>query len=205
MYLASLFIKGVIGGLVMTLPVGPIGVMCLRRLLVKGAVAGLISGLGLATADAIYAGLAQFGLHYIHVALTDYKIWIRLGGGLFLLGLGVKIWLSPPRENSEAAVSTSGLAGDFISAMLVSLTNPSVILAFAALFTVLDLARVRDHAVLATVIAGVFIGSFLWWVILAAIFGPLSRKLSASTLLQVNRASALIIFGFGLLALLSLL
>src|SRR5690242_10283766 len=107
-----LFLRGLVIGFSIAAPVGPIGVLCIRRTLADGQISGLVSGLGAATADAFYGCVAGFGLTFISSFLVGQKMWLSLFGGLFLLYLGIKTLLSKPAEN-EATVRQSGLFGSY--------------------------------------------------------------------------------------------
>jgi len=143
-----LLLKGLIIGFSIAAPVGPIGVLCIRRNLAKGRTSGLASGLGAATADAIYGGIAGLGLTRISNLLLEQQAWFRSIGGGFLLYLGIRTFLSKP-AGAVAAARRTDLAGDYLSTSLLTLTNPLTILSFAAIFAGLGLAgpgRVLGYA-----------------------------------------------------------
>ena len=129
----SLFFEGVVIGLAVAAPVGPIGVFCIRRTLAYGRASGFVSGLGAATADAVYGSVAALGLTFVTDLLVDAEAWLRLGGGVFLVFLGVKTFLSRPAERTVAA-GRGSLPGAYASTLALTLTNPSTILSFAAIF-----------------------------------------------------------------------
>ena len=91
------FLRGLIMGISIAAPVGPIGVLCIRRTLAQGKLAGFISGLGAATADAIYGIIAGFGITFISGFLIAQARWLSLVGGLFLCFLGIRTFLSDPQ------------------------------------------------------------------------------------------------------------
>ena len=195
------FLKGILIGFSIAAPVGPIGVLCIRRTLAEGRASGLLSGLGAATADAVYGGIAGFGLTFISRVLIEQQFWLGLVGGLFLCYLGVKTYRSRPAE-AAAAVKGTGLLGAYASTFLLTLTNPMTILSFAAVFAGLGLAssggNYLDAAVL---VAGVFIGSTMWWTILSAGVAMVRGKFDEPRLRWVNRISGAIILAFGLVSL----
>ena len=209
----SVFVRGLALGLAIAAPVGPIGVLCIRRTLAEGRLAGLVSGLGAATADAIYGFVAAFGLTFISSFLISYQDWIRLVGGLFLLYLGVKTLRAPVavgRGFDTAQTPTqptgAGLLGNYVSTLALTLTNPVTILSFAAVFAGLGVGAVSgDYASAAFLVLGVFLGSALWWLALSAGVSLLRSRVTPHGLRWVNRVSGLIILGFGLAALASLL
>jgi threonine/homoserine/homoserine lactone efflux protein len=197
-------LRGLIIGFSIAAPVGPIGVLCIRRTLAKGRLSGLVSGLGAATADAIYGCVAGFGLTFISNILVSQQIWLRLIGGAFLCYLGLKTFLSKPAEQAASAEG-NGLVGAYASTFFLTLTNPMTILSFAAIFAGLGVAGASGNDVSAgTLVLGVFMGSALWWLILSGVADVFRTKLNPLRLRWVNRISGVIITGFGLLALLSL-
>ena len=200
----SFLLRGLAIGFSIAAPVGPIGVLCIRRTLAEGRMYGLASGLGAATADAVYGGIAGFGLTFISTALIRQQVWLRLVGGAFLCFLGLKTFLARP-TGQEATARGSGLVGAYASTFFLTLTNPMTILSFAAIFAGLGVADAGGSYVSAGVLVlGVFIGSTLWWLFLSGAVSLFRTKLSAQKLAWVNRTSGLIITGFGLFALLSL-
>ena len=193
------FIKGVVIGLAIAAPVGPIGVLCIRRTLAGGRLSGLVSGLGAATADAAYGAVAALGLSVVTDLLLDGEAWLRLAGGVFLVCLGVKTFVSKPSE-SPASTRGRGLLGAYASTLLLTLTNPTTILSFAAIFAGLG-AGTGDALSAMRLVVGVFLGSALWWVFLSTATGLFRGRLSAGGLRWVNRVSGTIIAAFGALAL----
>src|SRR3712207_2953311 len=129
----GLFLEGIIIGLAIAAPVGPIGVLCIRRTLADGRTSGFVSGLGAATADAVYGAIAAFGLTLITDFLLGGASWLRLVGGAFLLYLGIKTFLARPAERA-AEVRGGGLPGAYASTLFLTLTNPTTILSFVAIF-----------------------------------------------------------------------
>ena len=200
----SYLLRGLIIGFSIAAPVGPIGVLCIRRTLAEGRASGLVSGLGAASADAIYGIIAGFGLVSISYFLVEQQTWLRLIGGLFLCYLGIKTMLSRPAEN-EASVQRTGLAGAYASTFFLTLTNPLTILSFAAIFAGMGLASIDGNYWSAGILVlGVFMGSALWWFILVGGVGFFREKFNPSMLRWVNIISGVIITTFGLWALLSL-
>lgn len=202
----SVLLKGIVLGFSIAAPVGPIGVLCIRRTLADGRAHGLVSGLGAATADAIYGTIAAFGLSFISELLIGQQNWIRLIGGVFLCYLGLRTLLSQPSEQAAQA-SGRGLAGAYTSTLFLTITNPATILSFAAIFAGLGIASGAggDYGAAVALVLGVFIGSALWWFVLSGGVSLLRSRFSLRTMGWVNRVSGLIIIGFGLLALASLL
>ncbi len=205
MHQVEIFIKGLIVGLFVAVPVGPIGVLCIRRTLAKSRLVGLLSGLGAATADAFYGAIAGFGLTILSNFLIGQKLWLHLIGGGLLCLMGIKIFLSRPAEEGTC-VEGSNLWNAYLSTFFLTLTNPLTVLFFAAVFAGLGIGSERHHYVSAGIlVAGVFIGSATWWLILVGFTGILQGLFNLKRLQWLNRISGLIIMGFALYAFLSLL
>jgi threonine/homoserine/homoserine lactone efflux protein len=204
--MAILFmLKGIVIGFSIAAPVGPIGVLCIRRTLSNGRASGLISGLGAATADAIYGSIAGFGLTFISNFLVSQEVWLRLIGGVFLCYLGTKTFLSRASE-PQGTAKKIGFLGDYASTFLLTLTNPLTIISFAAVFAGLGLGTSPgDYLSAVFLVSGVFFGSVLWWFLLSGGIGLFRVKFPLSGLQWVNRFSGAIIALFGLIALVSLL
>lgn len=198
-------IRGMIFGLSVAAPVGPMGVLCIRRTLADGRIAGLVTGLGTATADACYGAVAAFGLTFISTFLVHQQFWLRLIGGIFLCYLGVTTFLSKPAER-PAAVSASGLRSAYVTTFLLTLTNPLTILTFAAIFAGVGVGEIHGaYGSAALLILGVFLGSALWWLLLSGGTGLLRTRLTPARLVWVNRISGVGIAAFGGLALVSII
>lgn len=198
-------LRGMLLGLAIAAPVGPIGVLCIRRTLTQGQAIGFVSGLGAATADVLYGCIAALGLTAISSQLVHHQRWLSLGGGLFLCYLGARTLLSRPAERPAAAGSHS-FPGAFFSTLLLTLTNPMTVLSFTAIFAGLGVGRIEGgYTAAGMVVLGVFLGSAGWWLMLSAGVNLLRGKFDARALLWVNRISGIIILGFGLVALIGLL
>ena len=198
------FFKGLLFGLSIAALVGPISVLCIRRTLANGWAHGLASGLGAATADAIYGGVAAFGLTAITTALVNQQFWLALSGGVFLCFLGLRTLLTQPAAQA-AAESGRGWTGAYVSTLLLTLTNPLTILSFMAVFAGLGVGQTSgDYAAAGWLVLGVLIGSALWWVLLSVGVSLLRARFDGRAMRWVNRLSGLIILGFGLAALLQL-
>lgn len=194
----GLLLKGILIGFSIAAPVGPVGVLCIRRTLTEGRNSGLASGLGAATADMFYGGMAAFGITFIASLLIDRIALIQLVGGSFLLYLGIKTLRSKP-ATEEAKVESRNLWTAYASTFFYTLTNPMTILSFAGIFAGAGLAESNhDFGSALVLVIGVFVGSASWWLILSGGVGLLRTKFNPSWLLWVNRASGMIIVAFGL-------
>ncbi len=200
----TLLLKGIVMGFSIAAPVGPIGVLCIRRTLGHGIWNGVLSGLGTALADAIYGCIAAFGVTTVSDFLLGSQFQLRLVGGVFLLYLGYATFRSIPAEAAAKAGDT-GLAGACMSAFFLTLTNPMTIISFAAVFAGLGLgATSGNRASAVLLVLGVFTGSMLWWLFLSGAVHLLRSKFDHTRLVWVNRLSGLIIAAFGVASLLSI-
>ncbi|GAC1398922.1 MAG: LysE family transporter [Ktedonobacteraceae bacterium] len=200
----SFFVRGLLIGLSIAAAVGPMSILCIQRTIHKGQHYGLISGLGIATADALYGCIAAFGLTFISHFLVSQQLWIRLVGGLFLVYLGIRTLLSKPTERA-AVTKADGFVGAYVSTLLLTLTNPLTILSFVAIFAGIGVGSASKNYGSATVVVlGVFVGSVLWWCFLTSIVSFLRRRFTPLWLLWINRVSGGIILLFGIAALVRL-
>jgi threonine/homoserine/homoserine lactone efflux protein len=200
-----LFLKGVVVGLSMAVPVGPIGILCIRRTLLEGRLSGFVSALGLATADVVFGCIAGFGLTFISDFLISQQVWLRLIGGLFLCTIGLKVLLTQFVER-EAPSLGKGLLGAYTSMFFLTLTYPMTILILLGVFAGLGIGNTRgNYVAIAALVFGVFIGSILWWAILSSFIGSLRDRFRTQNWRWVNKISGILITGFGLAVLLSLI
>ena len=196
-------LKGIAVGIVIAVPVGPVGVMCVRRTIFEGKRAGFISGLGAATADAIFGCIAAFGMTFVSDWLIDYHQWLRIAGGCYLLYVGGSALLARQENRQSSEPDAEGLLRDFLSTFALTLTNPITILAFLGIFSALGLSGAdATFGRAAMMVLGVWLGSLLWWLALTFGLGSLFRSFEARHLKWINRASGtiLLLSGAGLLA-----
>lgn len=199
-----IFIKGLVIGVSIAAPVGPIGILCITRTLARGFPSGLVSGLGAATADALYGSVAGLGITWAAAFLIDQRVWLRLFGGLFLIYLGVKTFTRTDSADRIEARNTR-LLKDYATTFWLTLTNPMTIISFGAVFAALGPGEARADAVPALLlIAGIFSGSVLWWVILSSGVSFVRGVPTSRHMRMINRVAGVIIAGFGLTALASL-
>ncbi len=198
---ATFFLRGLVIGFSIAAPVGPIGVLCIRRTLAGGRLHGLASGLGAATADASYGAVAGFGLTAVSGLLVEQQGWLRLIGGLFLCALGIRTILARPASEAASA-SRNGLLGAYLSTFALTLTNPLTILSFVAIFAGLGIAETgADYGAALTLVAGVFVGSAAWWLLLSGGVSLLRERFTPRRMRWVNRLSGAVLIAFGLAAL----
>ncbi|MEM9164553.1 MAG: LysE family transporter [Cyanobacteria bacterium P01_F01_bin.4] len=194
-----ILVRGVMLGFAIAAPVGPIGLLCMRRSLSYGIWAGLLSGLGAATADGVYGAIAAFGLAIVSDSLTDQAQWLGILGGLFLCYLGMTTCLSKPADK-PAEISKTGLIGVYLSTLGLTLTNPATILSFVLLFAGFAPSDL-GYSQAAVMVGGVFVGSALWWLLLSSGVSRLRHWLTPGRLVWVNRIFGGVITGFGIMAL----
>jgi len=195
--LLSLFLQSLVIGLSIAAPVGPIGLLTIQRTLQLGSAAGLATGLGAAAADAVYGAVGAYGVTALIGALTAARLPLALGGGAFLLWLAWSIWRAPVAQQAAAPVTGGNdLLRCFAGTFVLTLSNPATILSFIAVFGVMaGRAAVASPMMM---IAGVLIGSALWWLFLSTVVGWLRERFDARWRRRVNVASALVLAGFAL-------
>jgi len=196
----SFILKGILIGFSIAAPVGPIGVLCIRRSLAQGQKSGFATGMGAATADALYGCIAGFGLTAISRFLVDQKLWLSLLGGLYLCYLGIRTFISKPAETAAEA-GRGNLASAYLSTLFLTLTNPMTILSFVAVFAGLGLGATPDYFSAGLLVAGVFVGSAIWWLMLSCSVGLFRSRVGSGWMRTINRVSGVIVIGFGLYSL----
>jgi len=191
----ALFLKGLAFGFVLAATVGPMWILCFRRTIASGALAGFVSGMGIAVADGLYGAIAAFGLTAISGLLLSYRFWVGLVGAAFLVYLGIKALIgAPPAASPEE--KTTGLLKAFLSTLGLTLTNPPTILAFVAIFAGLGLASSADYGAASLIVLGVFLGSAAWWIVLSAAAARLRKRIGPRLARAINIVSGLSILGF---------
>lgn len=194
----TMFAKGLAFGFLLAATVGPMWVLCFRRTVAHGALAGFVSGMGIAVADGLYGAVAAFGLTAVSGFLLGQRLWLGLIGGVFLLYLGIRCLTVNPvpvQENQEAKTS---LGQAFLSTLGLTLANPPTILAFAAIFAGLGLASGNDYGAASLAVLGVFLGSASWWLVLAAGASWLRGRIGPALFRAINIVSGLSILGFAI-------
>ena len=191
------FVQGLVLGFSIAVPVGPIGVLCIRRSVAEGALVGFCCGLGAATADAIYGAIGAAGLTAVSEALVRQEFWLRLLGGAFLVYLGLTTWRSRPADQA-AENKAASLTGAFGTTLLLTLSNPLTIVSFIGLFTGVGFGAGATKWTAATaLVTGVFAGSAAWWLVLSTGSRRLGSRLGPVQLQWLNRLAGLVIGGFG--------
>ncbi|MBA3751738.1 LysE family transporter [Candidatus Dependentiae bacterium] len=192
------FYKGLIVGIGMAAPIGPISLLCIRRSLIRGHYAGIATALGVAIADGFYALIAAFGLTALSSFLINQKEYIYCVGGLFLIFLGIKAFKTKPISINQPLKSTSFLLTT-LQTMLLTLTNPMTIVSFLAVFATLGLDTMHNNITQATLIClGVFCGSGLWFISLSTLAAHFRSRIKPSFLRHINQFSGVFFILCGL-------
>lgn len=191
------FFQGLALGFSIAAPVGPIGLLCLRCTLHHGRLNGFLCGLGAATADAVYGTVAALGLSAVTSFLLGAQTWLQLGGGLFLVWLGLKtLRAAPPVARAADKPQAGALAAGYFSTFALTLANPMTILSFLGIFAGLGVTT-AGAAPACQLVLGVFLGSAAWWLLLSVAAGWLGQRLEHGGLRTLNLASGLVIVAFG--------
>ena len=199
-----IFLKGMMIGFAMAVPIGPIGIMCIRKTLTEGRLRGLIIGLGAATADLFYGCVAAFGLTIISSTLNNERIWIRLVGGALLLFLGVRTFRALP-ANPNIPQNNNGILRSYLTTVFLTLTNPLTIFAFIAVFAALGLGSGISYFSASSLVGGVFIGSCLWFLSLSSGVTFFRKKLDLVGLKWVNKIAGILIILSGVISIASVI
>jgi threonine/homoserine/homoserine lactone efflux protein len=200
--LLAFFLKGIVVGIVIAVPVGPVGVMCVRRTVVEGKLAGLVSGLGASTADAVFGVIAGFGLTVVSDLLLSYQQWLRIAGACILLAVGARSMLGR-RPETASSPAPERLSWYYASTFALTLSNPITILAFLGIFAAVGLTGAEATLERAAILVlGVWVGSLMWWFSLSFGIGLWLRSFEPHHLAWINRGAGAILFlsGAALLA-----
>jgi threonine/homoserine/homoserine lactone efflux protein len=198
------FLKGLIIGFAMAVPIGPLGIMCIRKTLAEGHSRGLLIGLGAATADSLYGSIAAFSLTFISDVIVSQSFWLRLVGGALLLFLGIRTFRAK-RRDPKIRVNSTGLLGSYVSAFLLALINPVTLFAFIAVFAAFGLGHRLSIISPYILVLGVFTGSCLWFLTLGYLATLFRKKMDADGLRWVNKISGVLIILSGVAAFVSLI
>ncbi len=202
----ELLFKGIIIGLLVSVPLGPIGVLCIQRTLNKGRLAGLVSGLGAAAADTIFAIIAGFGLTIIINFIEEKHVYFQVIGGLFVLYIGLRIfYTNPVKQLKLQRLKKTQLSQDFVSVFLLTLSNPMAVFLFMAIMAAIKVASdSMSIAEISLLTAGIAGGAVLWWFILSGIANRFRRKIRLRSIWWLNKITGSVVALFGLLAIISL-
>jgi len=195
-----MLLRGFLLGFAVAATPGPIFFLCLRRTLVRGWLNGLVSGVGVATADGFYAAVAAFGISAITTAVTGQRRWLVLGGGALLVVLGVRIVFAKPKTVDAQPANGAGLAWAYGSTLGLTITNPATVISFAALAATLSAGISGGYARPAVLVLGVLLGSLAWWFLLAVFAAGLRARITPRAVRVISTASGLAIVLLGVAA-----
>jgi threonine/homoserine/homoserine lactone efflux protein len=204
--LLGFFLTGILIGIVLAVPVGPVGVVCVRRTIFEGTLAGFVSGLGAATADALFGVIAAFGLTAISDWLIGYQQWLRVAGGCYLLYIGGRALAAKPPNELESERDPESLVGVFFATFALAVTNPITVLAFLGIFTAIGLGGTQATFGRASILVlGVWCGSLLWWLALGFGVGRARHSIEPRHLGWISRGSGATLFFSGAVLLATLI
>ena len=198
-------IKGIIVGFLASIPLGPVGVLCIQRTINKGRVSGLFSGMGAATVDGFFALVAALGLTFIINFIEQQQFLIQLIGGSVLILLGAKVFnTNPIKQIRKHRRKKNKLIEDYFSVLLLTLSNPLAIFLFVAAFAGIGIVSSNDsHIESSLIISGVFIGAMIWWGALTFFVDLFRKKFRLKQLWWINKIAGILIAGFGVAAMVS--
>lgn len=199
LWLANIWmlLKGAGIGFAVAAPVGPIGMLCIRTTLERGRIAGFAAGLGAAVADAIYGAIGVLGVTAISGIIEAQRIWLELGGGIFVILFGIHLGLTQPNvQNGNEEIPIS-LWADFVKTLVLTLANPTTILTFMAIFAGVPGAAASELAAVPVIILGVLLGSAAWWLFLSQGVGVIRHRISERALKWMNWAAGILLVTFG--------
>lgn len=202
----ELFWKGFIVGLMVSVPLGPIGVLCVQRTLNKGRRSGFVSGLGASFADSVFSVVAGLGITYIIKFIKEQHFYFQIVGGLFIIGLGIHIFYTHPvRQLRLSRKNKNKLSYDFFSVFFLTITNPMAVFFFLAMFAGIDITSGASELVrLGTLVSGVFAGSAGWWFLLSFAVDFLRDHFRLKIIWWINKISGVLIFTLGIIAIASI-
>lgn len=219
---AEFFFKGLMVGFLVAAPVGPVAIICIHRTIAHGRLAGYVCGLGATLADTVFGAIAALGLGFLATELIANQFVFRIGGGILLVALGLKLALSKhltrraeaqEREEERDEGSEPGAAssssqgfddhiGNFASSFAVMITNPLTLLSFAAIFAAIDISEIGEKTRWAfSLVAGVFVGGALWWTILITVSSLFRHRINEQGILWVSRGAGVLVLIFGIIVL----
>jgi len=192
-----LLLKGAGIGFAVAAPVGPIGMLCIRTTLERGRVAGFAAGIGAAVADAIYGAIGVLGVAAISGIIEAQRFWLELGGGIFVIGFGIHLWVRKPNIQNGTDEIPISLFADFLKTLLLTLANPATILTFMAIFAGVPGAALAEISHVPVIVLGILLGSGAWWLLLSQGIAEIRHKISERALIWMNWLAGLLLVAFG--------
>ena len=185
----ELLIKGIIVGLMIAMPVGPVNILCIHRTLEAGWRSGAISGLGAAVADTLYGGVAGFSITLVVQFLVREQLWIRFSGGILLVVIGISYFFKRPKPLNAQKQDRRSAYSDVRSTFLLTLTNPTTVLSFLAILAALGMGDPRLWWLTVFLVCGIFCGSMVWWIVLSSIVNLFRDRFDDRVLIWMNRCA----------------
>jgi len=199
-----IFLQAMVVGFAIAAPVGPIGILCIKRTLSGGFWSGMVTGLGSSIAGALYGTLVVFGITATTAFIASEIFWIKLLGGFVLIMLGVReLWVLRNHTLSFTPAESSTLLKALGSAFFIALSNPMTVIGYFSMVPVLAANFCCTPAQGAVLVSGIFAGSMAWWLLLSAGIATTRRRISPTVLSLINRGAGVILIGFGLFILIS--
>lgn len=196
----DLLIRGIIVGLMIAMPVGPVNILCIHRTIEGGWKSGVISGLGAAAADMFYGAVAGFSITLVVQFLVREQFWIRFFGGILLVIVGIWYFFKRPESLDAQTQDRASAYSDLRLTFLLTLTNPTTVLSFLAILAALGIGHQRQWWLTVFLVGGIFCGSMLWWIVLGSIVNLFRDRFNDRSLRLMNRFAGLLIVGFGIAA-----
>lgn len=194
-----LLARGIAIGFTIAAPIGPVGILCVQRALSHGRWAGIAAALGAAFADSAFGAVVGLGIGVIPVLLSHYQVPLRIIGGLFLTGLGIRLLLNGAAPNAQCDSQNGNWMKDCLSSFIITMTNPGTMLGvvgvFAALGPMGQITALSDRVIL---VSGIFLGSVLWWTVLSSVASALRHRITQHGLHRFSQISGGILVALGL-------
>lgn len=198
--------SGVVIGLILAAPIGPVNLICIRRTLAFGPVNGFVSGLGAALGDGCFAAVTAFGLTAVAQLIEGFSVWLQIAGGLLLLFFGWRTYMTEPQPRSEKDKTLvhegeeSSLAHAMASTFALTITNPATLFGIAALYAGFGglVGNIASYGQAAVIVGGVVGGSTLWWFTLTTVVGLLHAKIDSKVMRIINHMSGIAVTAFGI-------
>jgi threonine/homoserine/homoserine lactone efflux protein len=203
----EILLKGIVLGLAISMPLGPIGIILVNRTIKRGFLSGFFSGLGLATADTILAILAGVGFSVIISFIKEQRFIISIIAGFIIIGIGLKVFLSNPvKDFRNREKANKSLWRDYYSLFVVSISNPYTIFIFVAFFSGIHInSKISPEFVPFFLVPGIFLGAVCWWFLLSYFVSRFKKKIRLRSIVKVNKIAGITIMVIGIIVLLSVL
>lgn len=198
------FIKGIIVGLGASIPLGPIGILCIQRTLSKGKWSGFATGMGASISDLIFSAIAILGLSFVNDFLTTYRDWVMMIGGVIVAAFGLKIFITNPiKQIKRVQEGNHQYIQDFISSFIMTISNPGAIFLILGMFAFIgiDTSQYEFGLVVAPALLGVFVGTVGWWFTLSTLINMFRNKFRLKQLMITNWIAGIVVMAIGIVSL----